>query len=82
MVMHCHKETISVSRLKAQLNAELKRVQAGQVLTAVDHRHPIATIVPLETEGFFAREAQRPYSYRALGPLVASDPLEIRARRG
>ena len=68
-------ETISVSKLKAQLSAELKRVQAGQVLTVVDHRHPIAAIVPLDSEGLFTREARGQYSYRELEPLVSSDPL-------
>jgi len=68
-------ETISISRLKAQLSAELKRVQAGQVLTIVDHRHPIANLVPLESEGLFAREAGVPYAFRELSPLMADDPL-------
>lgn len=70
-------ETISVSKLKAQLSAELKRVQAGQVLTVIDHKHPIANIVPLEKEGLFAREASVPYVYRELAPLVSRDPLEL-----
>lgn len=68
-------ETISVSKLKAGLSAELKRVQAGQVLTVVDHRHPIAALVPIEDEALYAREAAAPYAFRELSPLVSSDPL-------
>jgi antitoxin (DNA-binding transcriptional repressor) of toxin-antitoxin stability system len=70
-----HMETISVSKLKAQLSAELKRVQAGHVLTVVEHKHPIATISPLAGEGLFAREASLPYSFRELVPLMHDDPL-------
>lgn len=68
-------ETVSVSELKAKLSAKLKRVQAGHVLTVVDHRHPIANIAPLEGEGLFARESDKPYTYRDLGPLMQGDPL-------
>jgi antitoxin (DNA-binding transcriptional repressor) of toxin-antitoxin stability system len=68
-------ETISVSRLKAQLSAELKRVQSGIVLTVVDHKHPIANIVPLETEDVFTREAGASYVCRSLPPLMSIDPL-------
>jgi prevent-host-death family protein len=70
-------ETISVSKLKAQLSAELKRVQAGQILTVVDHRHPIAALVPIEDEATYAREAEAPYAYRELGPLMTGDPLAV-----
>jgi prevent-host-death family protein len=68
-------ETISVSELKAKLSAKLKRVQAGHVLTIVDHKHPIAYIAPLRNEGLFAREPDKPYKYRELGPLMKGDPL-------
>jgi len=69
-------ETISVSKLKAQLSAELKRVQAGQVLTIVDHKHPVANLVPLGSEVLYTREAGEPYAFRELSPLVTGDPLE------
>ncbi len=68
-------ETISVSELKAKLSAKLKRVRAGHILTIVDHKHPIASLVPLENEGLFAREAGTPYKYRKLKPLLSGDPL-------
>jgi antitoxin (DNA-binding transcriptional repressor) of toxin-antitoxin stability system len=69
-------ETISVSELKAKLSAKLKLVQAGQVLTIVDHKHPIAYIAPLEGESLFAREPVKPYKFRDLKPLVKGDPLD------
>jgi prevent-host-death family protein len=72
-------ETISVSELKAKLSSKLKRVQAGHVLTIVDHRHPIANLVPLDSEGVFAREASAPYAFRELAPLMAGDPLDALA---
>jgi len=72
-------ETISISELKAKLSAKLKRVQAGQVHTIVDHKYPIAYIAPLSGEGLFAREAIKRYKYRDLSSLMKSDPLEALA---
>ena len=72
-------ETISVSELKAQLSAKLKRVQAGLILTVVDHKHPIANIVPLDNEGLFVREVREPYAYRELILLFDGDPLDALA---
>ncbi len=69
--------TISVSSLKTNLSAQLKRVQGGLVLTVVDHKRPVATLNPLSSEPLFVREATETYSVQALSPLVSSDPLAM-----
>ena len=70
-------ETISISRLKARLSAELKRVRKGMVLTILDHKHPVARLVPLEdSDALFVREATRSYEYKTLEPLTDSDPTD------
>lgn len=43
-------ETISISKLKAHLSSELKKVRAGNVITVLDHNHPVAKIVPVDSE--------------------------------
>lgn len=68
-------ETISVSKLKAHLSAELKKVQAGTRLLVVDHRHPVAELVPTQKEALFLHEPEIPYGYQALSPLIHRDPL-------
>ncbi|MBN2050695.1 MAG: type II toxin-antitoxin system prevent-host-death family antitoxin [Spirochaetales bacterium] len=68
-------KTISVSNLKAHLSAELKKVQAGEPIVIVDHRHPVALVVPFEAEPLFVKEAVKPYEYKPLPPLTQKDPL-------
>ncbi len=70
-------ETISVSNLKTNLSAELKRVQMGLVLTIVDHKRPVATLNPLTTEALFVREATEIHKAEELPPLVSIDPLTL-----
>jgi len=68
-------ETISVSSLKTHLSAELKRVQKGLILTVVDHKHPIAALIPIQNESLFVREAATIYKYEPLTTLISVDPL-------
>jgi antitoxin (DNA-binding transcriptional repressor) of toxin-antitoxin stability system len=69
-------KTISVSKLKAHLSAELKEVKKGSRIIVLDHRHPVAILSPYEEEPLFAREAQQPYSYKELEPLTTVDLLD------
>jgi antitoxin (DNA-binding transcriptional repressor) of toxin-antitoxin stability system len=69
-------KTISVSKLKAHLSAELKEVQQGSRIIVLDHRHPVAILGPYEEEPLFVREAQQSYSYKELEPLTTVDPLD------
>lgn len=39
--------TISIADLKTHLSAELKKVQAGAVITITDHKRPVAEIRPI-----------------------------------
>lgn len=70
-------ETISVSKLKTHLSAELKRIEGGIALTVVDHKRPVAMLSPLCAETLFAREATCRYEYEPLEPLVKGDPLRF-----
>jgi len=68
-------ETISVSKLKTHLSAELKRIEGGVVLTVVDHKRPVALLSPVQTKSLFVREPQCTYEYEVFTPLVDGDPL-------
>ena len=69
-------ETISISKLKAHLSGELKKVQRGTRLVVLEHNHPVAELVPFENEPFlFVREASVPYECPSLTPLADCDPL-------
>lgn len=51
-------KTISVSKLKAHLSAELKEVRKGTRIIVLEHRHPVAILGPYEEEPQFVRAAQ------------------------
>ncbi len=70
-------ETISVSKLKTHLSAELKRIEGGIVLTVVDHKRPVATLSPIQNETLLTREPSSRYAFERLEPLVAGDPLRF-----
>ena len=67
-------ETISISKLKANLSAEIKKVRKGTRIMILDHNHPVAELIPIESECLFASEASIRYSYAALKPLTDTDP--------
>ncbi len=68
-------ETISISRLKAHLSAELKRIEGGLVLTVVDHKRPVAILSPLHEDTLFVREATSLYSCKSFEPLIDEDAM-------
>ena len=68
-------ETISISSLKTHLSAELKKVQNGTRILVLDHKRPVAELIPTETEELFLSVADQKYSYRALSPLTGKDPI-------
>jgi len=68
-------KTISVSNLKTHLSAELKKVKAGEPVVVLDHKHPVAMVVPFEAEPLFVKEAAKSYEYKSLTPLTNKDPL-------
>ena len=70
-------ETISVSKLKAHISAELKRVERGIELIVMEHKRPVAKLSPVATDAFFIREATCRYAYRSLDPLMFTDPLQL-----
>jgi antitoxin (DNA-binding transcriptional repressor) of toxin-antitoxin stability system len=75
--------TISVSSLKAHLCAELRKVEAGESLVILDHRRPVARLVPAAEESIYSREARQAYACPKLSPLMRGDPLEaLAAERG
>lgn len=73
-------ETISISKLKAHLSSEIKKVRSGARLIVLDHNHPVAELVPLEDQdGLFSRAAEGSYEYRELAPLVEGDITDFLA---
>jgi len=42
--------TISIAELKAHLSVELKKVQAGDPVTVLDHKRPVAVLGPVPDE--------------------------------
>ena len=69
-------ETISISKLKTHLSSELKKVQNGTRLVVLDHKHPVAELIPIEKEVLFLQEASGTYSCPPLQPLTKTDPLK------
>ena len=69
-------ETISISKLKTYLSSELKKVQNGTRIVVLDHKHPVAELIPAGTEELFLHEASQEYSCQPLPPLTTKDPLE------
>jgi antitoxin (DNA-binding transcriptional repressor) of toxin-antitoxin stability system len=70
-------ETISISKLKTHLSAELKKVQKGTSIVILDHKHPVARLVPaIGKEVIFAREANTAYEYKKLEPLTDADLIK------
>lgn len=70
-------ETISISKLKAHLSAELKKVPNGTRIVVLDHNHPVAELVPAESEALFVREAERNYTFEVLDPITSKSPDEL-----
>ncbi len=70
-------ETISVSSLKTHLSAELRRIEAGAELTVMDHKRPVARLVPVSEVPWVARSASARYVPAPLPPLIGrvSDEL-------
>lgn len=68
-------ETISISNLKTHLSSELKKVQKGMRITVLDHKRPVAELIPTEKEELFLSVAEKFYSYKALHPLTLVDPM-------
>ena len=67
--------TIAIAELKAHLSAELKKVRAGETIVVLDHKQPVARIVPLITGMSFSRRAKRAPRWLAFAPLMQADPL-------
>ena len=70
--------TISIAQLKAHLSSELKKVQAGDPVTVLDHKRPVAVLTPVEETKpglTYARRAIRKPEFHRWEPLTEVDPL-------
>jgi len=75
-------ETISITNLKAHLSSELKKVKKGKRIQVIEHKRPIAILIPSETEELFVCLAEKKYSYQPVLPLTDKDPLlELKEER-
>ncbi len=68
-------ETISISNLKTHLSSELKKVKNGTHIVILDHKHPVAKLIPTESEELFLSVAKKKYSYHRLTPITKVDPF-------
>ena len=66
--------TVTIAKLEATLNAELRRVRAGEPVTVLDRTTPVALLAPVPEAVRVVRAARAPYAYRTLTPLMAPDP--------
>jgi len=41
----------------------------------LDHKRPVAELIPAEVEELFVREAENPYVYKTLTPITEKDPV-------
>jgi prevent-host-death family protein len=69
--------TISISKLKTHLSAELKKVKAGETLMVTDHSREVALIVPLPEKVPLKSKASVPFQLEEHKPLVKTDPQTI-----
>lgn len=67
---------VTISKLKATLCAELKRVRAGESVTVLDRTTPVAVLSPMPKNVRVIRKRAISYAYRELAPLTSKDPLE------
>lgn len=79
-------KTISISKLKAHLSAELKGVQAGESLLVMDRDTPVAVLSPyVAPREFKVIPPKGPLVLERSGITVTTDPLvfllEDRAKR-
>lgn len=72
-------ETTSVSYLKAHLSAELRRIEAGEELTVMDHKRPVARLVPVTEVSVVHKPAETRYVPVRFAPLIAADADELLA---
>jgi len=70
-------KTISISGLKTHLSEELRSVKAGEAVLVMEHRHPVAKLVPMADEPLFAHEATTRYACTVLTPLTDKDPARF-----
>ena len=46
-------------------------------MLVLDHNHPVAELIPTDTESLFVSEARNDYEYRDLNPLTTRDPIDV-----
>jgi antitoxin (DNA-binding transcriptional repressor) of toxin-antitoxin stability system len=65
--------TISIADLKTHLSAELKKVQAGAVITVLDHKRPVAEIRPISEKN--------DTGFVVVKPAVSNDAPKVSGKR-
>ena len=73
---YSHMYKITISKLKATLCAELKRIRKGESAVVLDRSTPIALLSPIPNNIQVARKKSKPYTFQELSPLTSKDPLE------
>ncbi len=73
-------ETISVTKLKAHLSEEIKKLQNMGSVTILDHKRPVAVLSAHLMESFLVKEAEIIYNPVPMTSLINTDPLEVLQR--
>ena len=82
-----HVRTVNISRFKAHISEELRRVRAGEHVVILDRDIPVAEVIPYrEREGTFKiRPPKHRLTYSRTSFAVGPDPfqylMEERAKR-
>jgi prevent-host-death family protein len=69
-------EEITISKLKAKLCSELKRVREGTSIVVLDRSTPVAILAPIPESIRVSRKRIQKYEYSELPPLTEKDPLQ------
>ena len=70
-------KTIGVAELKAHLSRELRRVADGHTVTVLDHKRPVAMMVPVARDLEVARPATRPFDLPGVDALIDIDAVHL-----
>jgi antitoxin (DNA-binding transcriptional repressor) of toxin-antitoxin stability system len=65
--------SVAIAQLKAHLSAEIRRVKAGESITILDHKQPVARLVGITGGSRYVKRCDRSFQWRELPPLLTGD---------
>ncbi len=73
-------QTIGIAELKAHLSRELRRVAEGHSVTILDHKRPVAMIIPIARDLELVRPARRIFDLPRAESLIDEDAVRLLER--